>query len=66
MALEVIQDSDTGYSFKSDIWSFGITTLELAHGGRPSFFHLFFSDSLKLKMKKRFGFYYREFRPVMF
>jgi serine/threonine-protein kinase OSR1/STK39 len=55
MAPEVINYSGTGYSFKSDIWSFGITTLELAHGG-PPFSHLIPpSKSLIMKIKKRFG-----------
>ena len=54
MAPEVIQDSNTGYSFKSDIWSFGVTALELAHGG-PPFSYLPPSKSLMLKIKKRFG-----------
>ncbi|KAJ6708192.1 SERINE/THREONINE-PROTEIN KINASE FRAY2 [Salix viminalis] len=54
IAPEVIQDSNTGYSFKSDIWSFGVTALELAHGG-PPFSYLPPSKSLMLKMKKRFG-----------
>ncbi|KAM3375856.1 serine/threonine-protein kinase BLUS1 [Capsicum galapagoense] len=54
MAPEVIH-SHTGYSFKADIWSFGITALELAHG-RPPLSNLPPSKSLFMKITKRFRF----------
>ncbi|XP_059298960.1 serine/threonine-protein kinase BLUS1 [Lycium ferocissimum] len=54
MAPEVIH-SHTGYSLKADIWSFGITALELAHG-RPPLSHLPPSKSLFMKITKRFRF----------
>ncbi|KAL3523282.1 hypothetical protein ACH5RR_016116 [Cinchona calisaya] len=54
MAPEVIH-SHTGYSFKADIWSFGITALELAHG-RPPLSNLPPSKSLLMKITKRFRF----------
>ncbi|XP_009603953.1 serine/threonine-protein kinase BLUS1 [Nicotiana tomentosiformis] len=54
MAPEVIH-SHTGYSFKADIWSFGITALELAHG-RPPLSHLPPSKSLFMKITKKFRF----------
>ncbi|PSS34900.1 Serine/threonine-protein kinase [Actinidia chinensis var. chinensis] len=54
MAPEVIH-SHTGYSLKADIWSFGITALELAHG-RPPLSDLPPSKSLIMKITKRFRF----------
>ncbi|KAI8566405.1 hypothetical protein RHMOL_Rhmol02G0037600 [Rhododendron molle] len=54
MAPEVIH-SHNGYSFKADIWSFGITALELAHG-RPPLSHLPPSKTLLMKITKRFRF----------
>ncbi|XP_059671053.1 serine/threonine-protein kinase BLUS1-like [Cornus florida] len=54
MAPEVIH-SHTGYSFKADIWSFGISALELAHG-RPPLSHLPPSKSLFMKITNRFRF----------
>ena len=54
MAPEVIHDLDAGYSLKADIWSFGITALEIAYG-RPPFSDLPPSKSLIMKIKKRLG-----------
>ncbi|KAA8525340.1 hypothetical protein F0562_007242 [Nyssa sinensis] len=56
MSPEVIHsDSHTGYSLKADIWCFGITALELAHG-RPPLSDLPPSKSLIIKIRDRFRF----------
>ncbi|KAB5541766.1 hypothetical protein DKX38_014740 [Salix brachista] len=58
MAPEVINYSDTGYRFKSDMWSFGITALESAHGGPPFSNLIPPRKSLIMKIKKRIGWFF--------
>ncbi|XP_076938824.1 serine/threonine-protein kinase BLUS1-like [Bidens hawaiensis] len=58
MAPEVIH-SHNGYSYKADIWSFGITALELAQG-RPPLSHLPFSESFVMKITR--GLRYSEYQ----
>ncbi|XAR49011.1 Non-specific serine/threonine protein kinase [Bertholletia excelsa] len=54
MAPEVVHPH-VGYSLKSDIWSFGIMALELAHG-KPPLSHLPPSNSLMMKIIKTLRF----------
>ncbi|KAJ1685729.1 hypothetical protein LUZ63_017119 [Rhynchospora breviuscula] len=54
MAPEVIH-SHIGYGVKADIWSFGITALELAHG-RPPLSHLPLSKSLMMRITNQLRF----------
>ncbi|XP_047335837.1 serine/threonine-protein kinase BLUS1-like [Impatiens glandulifera] len=55
VAPELIESSDA-YSVKSNIWSFGILALELAHG-KPPLYDFPLSKSMIKKMKQRFSFW---------
>ncbi|KAA8525284.1 hypothetical protein F0562_007139 [Nyssa sinensis] len=56
MPVEVIYPLDRpGYDLKADIWCFGITALQLAHG-KPPLSHLPPSKSLIMKIRDRFRF----------
>ncbi|XP_047335836.1 serine/threonine-protein kinase BLUS1-like [Impatiens glandulifera] len=53
IAPELIESND-GYSMKSDIWSFGILALELAHGKAP-LSDIPMSKSMNKKINQRFS-----------
>ncbi|KAF9620181.1 hypothetical protein IFM89_010916 [Coptis chinensis] len=67
MAPEVIEQSE-GYDHKADIWSFGITALELAHGRAPLaqypllevFFKIIQEEPPRLDSSKKFSKSFKE------
>ncbi|EOA40506.1 hypothetical protein CARUB_v10009233mg [Capsella rubella] len=60
MAPEEDMKQDDGYGFKVDIWSFGMTALELAYGHSPAILPLQKSPCLDYEEDQRFSKSFRE------